>query len=237
MTTRTATGVALVALSLIASSAPAAAQTPAPDHPFGVAGRWSFAVESALGVGFQSDTRTNTGNVQTSNTIDLFASPRLGVDRFFARGLSLGASLWLNRSSTSLQMTPPAPPPSGTSSFVATNTSGTSVVFDPRVGFAARLNPWLWLWPRAGITLVYSTATGESGGQTAEDSSSFTLDLSIDAPLVFRVAPHVALTAAPSFDRTLWMKTTINVPPAAATGVDHDTLTEVGLHAGLLVYL
>jgi hypothetical protein len=218
----------LAFLTVLCWTARARAQEPPPEQPFGRAGQWTFAVENAVGVDYVTDHRTSDAQIQSTDTIDLSVSPRAGVDRFVSHGLSVGGSLRVYRSTSHLQ-TATAPTPAGYTVTIP-NVTTTNVDLGPRVGYAARLSGWLSLWPRAGITFLY--------GDTSF-GSTYVLDVSVDAPLVFRVAPHAALTVGPSFDRTLWSKsnTTITTGVGVITGSEHDTITEVGLHAGLLVTL
>ena len=134
-------------------------------------------------------------------------------------------------SSRRLRLPIPNPPWSGRHPGpLESDVSSTGLAVAPRIGYAARLASWLAIWPRAGISVAYSD--GEPGGST-----STLVELTVEVPLVFRVTPHAALTVGPTFDRSLWTKTTITATEAGQSSSEKDTVTEIGVHAGLLVHL
>jgi len=64
-------------------------------------------------------------------------------------------------------------------------TYGSSVIFSPRVGYAAQLSPNFAIWPRAGITYSYYRVTADntdaaSGAKTEDKLTADFTDVSIE---------------------------------------------------------
>ena len=98
---------------------------------------------------------------------DGYGWPRIGVDVFVVRGLTVGGALGF------LYLAPE----------MGSNTRLFLVA--PRIGYAATLAPGLAIWPRVGIT--YWNISNDSS--TSSSSSAFAL--TIEAPLAIQLAPRV----------------------------------------------
>jgi hypothetical protein len=97
--------------------------------------------------------------------------PRLAFDAFVTKGISLGGALSYARTTFSNNA------PSANAFQVA-----------PRVGYAQMVGPWLGVWPRVGVTYIYS------------DSNTNFLALTIDALAAVIASPHLAITFGPTLD-------------------------------------
>jgi hypothetical protein len=109
----------------------------------------------------------------TQNT---YQWPRLAFDTFVTKGISAGGAVSYSRSTYSNL-------PQG-QTVAATN----AFEIAPRIGYAQMVGPWLGVWPRAGVTYIYSAST-----------QSF-LALTIDALAAVVVSPHLAVTFGPTLD-------------------------------------
>jgi hypothetical protein len=180
------------------SSAPAA---PAPTGPagFGDGGQLVLSAENLFGFNYN-----HPSNGQTATTFALLSNgfagpgvntyqwPRLAFDAFVTKGISAGGAISFSRTTTSAPVT-----------------STNAFEIAPRIGYAQMVGPWLGVWPRAGITYVYS-------------SSSFNfLALTIDALAAAVVSPHLAITFGPTLDFGLSGKPT--------------KVTTIGVYFGLAI--
>jgi hypothetical protein len=128
-------------------AAVAAAAGPSGPGAFGDAGQFALSGERLFGYTYSHQKIGNgTG---TGNSFTLLSSPfgsgaggyswpRIGLDYFVARGISLGGSVSFFRTS------------SGSS-------SNTGFEVAPRIGYELPLGPALGFWPRAGVTYIHRT--------------------------------------------------------------------------------
>ena len=101
-------------------------------------------------------------------------TPRLGIDYFLTRALTLGGGIGFANSNVE-------------------DRSATAFVFAARVGYALRLGHSVSLWPRGGFT--YTTVS-------VEDSSldHYTFALTVEAPFAFALTEGFAFTLGPNLD-------------------------------------
>jgi hypothetical protein len=172
---------------------------------FGARGAWGQAEEASFGrthqlvfsadrlFGYMHSSATESYNgaeeTGSSSNVSIFssplvanaaayASPRLAFDGFVTDGLSLGGSVsyfW-------------------TSAKDIGATSSHSIdgfMIMPRVGYALALGQTAAIWPRVGFSYVHASGSGTTVNLYA---------LTIEAPLVIVLGPHVALLAGPTLD-------------------------------------
>lgn len=218
------------------AGAPAGALTVAPT--IGDPGHWAISLERAFGFDYVKETQSMGGvDQQTSSAtsfslfsnplsplLSAFSFPRAGFDVFVAPGLSLGTSLGVFHGSQSVT------PTGGTEN----SQSFTGVVVTPRIGFVAHLAPSISLWPRAGVSIIYASSSSSSNG-TDISQTSHLIAGTVEAPLVFTIAPRVAFTFGPTFDISFSGGTSATLYGMSTT-VDEKVL-EIGAQAGLLVTL
>jgi hypothetical protein len=110
-------------------------------------------------------------------------TPRVGIDYTVIPKLTIGAAVGIaNHSSKDAKG--------------EKETSFTSFLLAPRVGYMIDFADSFGIWPRAGITYTrtsFSPPTGPSGSDT-------TIDLNLEAPFVLAPANHFAFTAGPFLD-------------------------------------
>ena len=103
----------------------------------------------------------------------------------------------------------------------------------PRVGYAGRLAPTVWIWPRAGITYV-NFSTSPSGG-TSQSASLFAA--TVELPVVVALAPHALLLIGPTLDLGLSGSTKLDGTAIGGTNTSRDIKeTDIGLQASLVLY-
>ena len=219
-----------VLLSLVlASGARLHAQEEQAPALFGEKGHLVIGGERMLGYAHARQDETSDGvtRTTTSNSISLLGSPnsssaytfpRVGFDAFIAPSISLGASLTYFRTSMSV----------GGGDFKV-----SGILVAPRVGFAARLAPAVWLWPRAGITYVYDWSdVGGIFGPASGSSNLFAA--TVEAPVVLALAPQALALIGPTIDVGL---SGSNKAIDGTGSFDHDLKeTEIGLQASFMFY-
>jgi len=183
-------------------SSTAAAETP---------GSWSVGLERVFGFS-SATTKTEANgqsNSQTSNQISLFShvlgdqpgypGARLALDYLFPSGLTLGGAI-------------------GYQSYDPDTDEDDDTVrgwlLEPRVGYFASVSGNFGIWPRGGLT--YVTISTDNGGP------NYTA-LSVELPLVLRVAGNVCFAAMPYVDLGL----------GGGTDNVDQKITEIGLQFGL----
>ncbi|HEX3901380.1 MAG TPA: hypothetical protein VH853_00940 [Polyangia bacterium] len=157
--------------------APAAEAAPAPSTgpaSFGDSGELVVSIERLFGYNWAHESLGSaTGS---ANTYTLLGNPfgagaypydwpRLGLDYFVMKSISVGAAVAFARTSSG-------------------SASANELEVAPRIGYGMMVGPWLGVWPRAGVTYVYTT------------NQSY-LGLTIDLAAVIDLAPHFAITFAP----------------------------------------
>jgi hypothetical protein len=105
--------------------------------------------------------------------------------------------------------------------------SDDSFLFAPRVGYMFAFTSIVGIWPRGGFT--YRTLS-------AGDTSQHDLALTLEAPFVFTVIPHVAFWAGPTLDVGLSGSQSAPLPGGATRSVDLNA-TEIGIQTGLVGYV
>jgi hypothetical protein len=113
---------------------------------------------------------------QDSQTSTLSA-PRLGIDYFITRSLTLGGTVGLF---------------SHHQDYGRRSTS-TGVLFGARVGYAIRFSHAVSFWPRAGLTYTTVSTNGIPG-------DSHVLALSLDAPFTFAPSENFAILFGPCLE-------------------------------------
>jgi hypothetical protein len=175
------------AQNLEAPGAPAAAAAPATatgPSGWGDGGQMVLSAENLFGFNYNHP----SGNAHAT-TFGLFSNafagvgqntyewPRLAFDTFVIKGISAGGAISYARTTYS-----DAPPGQ------VLPASLNAVEIAPRLGYAQMVGPWLGVWPRAGVTYVYSS------------SSQKFLALTIDALAAVIVSPHLAVTFGPNLN-------------------------------------
>jgi hypothetical protein len=147
----------------------------------------------------------------------VFTFPRVGLDGFIAPSISLGGSLTYFHVSES-----------GNGSVTL-----SGFLIAPRLGFAGRLAPTVWIWPRAGITYInFST---DSGGATSQSASLFAV--TAEVPVVVALGPQALLTIGPTLDFGVSGSRKLNEAPIGVGNASTDIKeTDFGLQVSLLLY-
>jgi hypothetical protein len=194
-------------------------------HPdFGDTGHVAISAERLFGFVHTSITTSTAGGGSTSQSTDTltlltnplgasttgYSWPRIALDVFLSRGISLGGSL-------------------GYFNVSPTTGSISGFLFAPRVGYAGHLSPRLAIWPRGGITFEQVSTSSGGVGSTTTKQSVFALTL--EAPLTILVAPRIHVLVGPTLDLGLTgSRSTGN------TSFDRK-VTDFGIQVGLLVLL
>jgi len=226
--------VVVVVAAISTASARAQAQGEPPEAGFADKGHFALSAERLFGYVHVSQDQSN-GGISTSTTINsisvlggpvngiasIYTYPRVGVDGFIAPSISLGGSLTYFHLSTT---------PSGSSN--SETVSGFLVA--PRIGFAARLAPAVWLWPRAGITYVYVSSNLGGGGSSATTNL---FAATVEVPVVLALAPQAIAMIGPTLDLGLSgsSKVSNDQVPIAGTSTDIKE-TDIGLQISFAFY-
>jgi hypothetical protein len=161
------------------ASAPAAA--PASSGPSGLGDSSQLVLSAENMFGFNYN---HPSSGASATTFALFANPfgvgvttyqwpRLAFDAFVTKGISAGGAISFARTTVS-------------NNGASASTNAFEVA--PRVGYAQMVGPWLGVWPRIGVTYVYSA------------SNSNFLALTVDALAAIIAGPHLAITLGPTLD-------------------------------------
>ena len=222
---------AFAAAALLASSS-AWAQT------FGEKGQIAISAERLFGFTHDSAKVTQDGNESTASVTHFsllsspvsvggsgnpgfvwggYGSPRVAGDYFVINRLSVGAALGYAHWSASAD---PAGP------VAETTVSGDSFTFAPRVGYWLRFADFVGFWPRGGFT--YRTFS-------ADDASGHEFALTLEAPFLFTVIPHVGFWAGPTLDLGLTGSQSLEQPNGTTTSLDFNA-TSIGIQTGMVVY-
>jgi hypothetical protein len=208
-----------------------------PAAAFGSQRGVAITAERLFGFLYVNETQTTAGVDRTSHVtsislignslslLTLYAQPRLAADWFPIERLSVGASATYSRASTSIDA------PAGTTTSTPTY---TAYIIAPRVGYALPISPIVSLWPRVGFTyahLGFESTNGGINGNTTTTSGQSLYAVTIEAPFVFVIAPHLFLSLAPTVDLGVGGS---NSATATSTSLKE---TDFGLLAGLGGYL
>jgi hypothetical protein len=210
-----------LALAIVCATAAIPKQASAAEPALGDRGHFVLSAERLFGYVHSTAETTTAGGVETSQSTDsftLFTSPagvstgygwpRIALDAFVARGISLGGSLGMVHLS-----------PDGGDSI-------TGFIVAPRVGYAARLGARVAIWPRLGFTYV-QLSTNPAGA--AADVTLKSYAITAEVPFALFVTPGVALTIAPTFDLGIGGSRSLG-----GASVDSQ-VNDFGVHAGLFV--
>jgi hypothetical protein len=232
----------------VPSSAPSlAAPSAAPATPpeaaptVGEVRHWAISLERGFGFDYVTETQTMNGLTQRTNSATTFSLindpvadettafsfPRLGADLFVAPNLSVGASLGVFAASETFS----------SPGLTDANRSLKGGLVAPRVGYVARLSPWLSLWARAGLSLIYISTADTSGGATTSSGSFTLIAATFEAPVVFTVAPRIAFTFGPTVDYAFSGNSKSNATSTYAGSTLDDQVLEIGAQAGLVITL
>jgi hypothetical protein len=230
-----------VVIAVVGFAARSGAQTPDEGPCVGDPGHWAISVERAFGFdyvqskpmmnGVSQETMSSTsfslfGNL-ASGVGTAFSFPRVGFDAFVGKGVSVGAGLGLFHLSQSVT--------TNVATLVGEDESATGFIVAPRVGYAARLNTLVAVWPRAGVTVIYAH-NGITFPATPEQTiSTYAVAATAEVPFVFTLAPHAAVTLGPTFDYTFAGKRTTSQSGSSAATDEH--VLEFGVQAGLVITL
>lgn len=161
--------------------------------------------------------------------------PRVGYDHVFFERMTLGLDLGIGQSTvTATGSLPPS----------TTTIPAFAVGVSPRIGLLIPLAEGLALWPRAGLSFLYSSATNtrrsNDGFSTSVNTvSEFRIPLNLQLLLVVTPLPHMAFCAGLAFDPTL-LSVTTSSHGNGDTDPTPKTATATGWHgslaAGLLVH-
>jgi hypothetical protein len=155
----------------------------------------SEATSSATGADRTTtiDSLSLLGN--TLSALTRFAGPRVAFDFFASDRFSIGAAATYLNAGESQSMA------AGQS---AANPSFSGFLLAPRAGFALALGHALSWWPRVGFTFARLSAdipgAGVAGAATHQTTTTDVYALTVEAPLVFALAPHFFLSAAPTLE-------------------------------------
>lgn len=230
----------VLVLGFCARAGAQTADEPSSAPTVGDPGHWAISLERAFGFDYVKETQSvggvdqQTGSATSfslfsnplSPVVTAFSFPRAGVDVFVAPGLSLGTSLAVFHGSQSIT------PTGGTE----TSESFTGVVVTPRIGYVAHLAPSLSFWPRAGISIIYVSSSASTSGGVDISQTSDLIAGTVEAPLVFTVAPRVAFTFGPTFDIS-FSGSRSQTPAGSGTTTIDEKVMEIGAQAGLVVTL
>jgi len=189
---------AVASMVALLTSARAKAQD---EVSFGGAHRVVISAERLFGYthGTASSNAGGVGSTTTQNSWSLlggglsapslYATPHVAVDVFVTNHLTLGASASYFRLTESVAASGPA------TVFTAGSPTISQLSFAPRLGVSAALGRRIALWPRVGFTYVhlFDDELGSSG----------TVDLyalTVEAPVIFVLAPHFFVSLAPTLD-------------------------------------
>ena len=166
------------------------------------------------------------------------STPRLALDVFVAAGLSIGGSfIYLNRAgSVDRKYTPST---AGTNQEEDLPT-GSTILFSPRIGYAAQVSPSFAIWPRGGITYVNYRVTEEDtdsqGNRSTYKASADFTSFSLELMAVALPVPHFAILFGPFLDLPLGGSTKITEDGVVRPNSPKLSYWSVGASAGLAGY-
>jgi hypothetical protein len=276
---KTARLAAISLASLLVSSAALAQQAGKVDN-IGNAGQFVFGVDRVTGLAFNHLTNRQTTTVfltpavtatDTVKSRDTFTQvsflgssqppvlstgypvpvlvPRLAFDYLPIDGLSVGASFMVlhQAGETKAQDTTPGPPNSLGQKHEVTS---TTVLFEPRVGYALAFNNIVGLWPRAGFEWYHVSGEDRqlprspAQGSSKDWARGDLYQLALEVMLVVSPFPHVAILVGPYADVGLggsgraWHSDTTagGVTTIDPSQEQHPLLNSVGLTSSLVAY-
>jgi hypothetical protein len=251
------------AVATVASRAQAQTSEPPPDppNPFGSGGQLVLSIDRLANVAVQSGSRKTTspngdGLTNCSGTSVAgaffgtspwgssvcqpsgFGGVSWGADVFVADRISLGGSVtFAHDSSNNLERLDFGI----TEQYV--DSSSSSVVLSPRIGYAHALGPKWTLWPRVGVDWV--NASSEQAGYIisasgtffqASEMSTHGVNAALDAKLIYSPIAHVGLFAGVFGGLPLWNRYETKLWGVTPT-VGSSKFYDVGASVGALIYL
>jgi len=167
-----------------AALASLAGRASAQDASFGDKGHLALSAERLFGY-VHTESKASTTAASASRSVDSvtvlanpiagatgYGWPRIGIDGFVARGVSIGGSFGYFHYS-----------PDG-------STSVSGFVLAPRLGYAAMVGPRVAIWPRLGFTYE----------QISQSSTQNVFALTVEAPFTILVVPRAAFLIGPTAD-------------------------------------
>jgi hypothetical protein len=239
----------IAGLLAVATTSVASAQT---GQRFGSSGQLVLSGERLFGVaastatseqmGTEVDVSTTTIDIGVRQSQSPWSSPRIALDGFVTDGLSLGGGLGFSTFSLSTGATM-----NGTSADIDL-ASGWTFVVAPRVGYAYMFDGTVGIWPRAGLSLFFGSATLETNvldGQdldgdgmpdvmvSAPEVSLHGIALTAELPLVITPAEHFAILIAPTLDFGVSGGASTDEAGAGTSTEQDITITDLGVQIGL----
>lgn len=239
----------IAGLFVVATTTVASAQT---GPRFGGSGQLVLSGERLFGLASSTATTEQMGTEVdvTTTSIDIgvrpsqspWSSPRFALDGFVIDGLSLGGGLGFSMSSLSA-----GADVNGASADVDL-ASGWTIVVAPRVGYAYMFSDTVGIWPRAGLSLFFGSATLETNvldGQdldgdgmpdvtvSAPEVSLHGIAVTAEVPLVITPAEHFAILLAPTLDFGVAGGASSDDSGAGASAEQDITITDLGIQIGL----
>lgn len=201
---------------------------------FGDAGQVVFSAERMFGAGWtwesvevgEEDLTDTTFNVSVltnplANVTNTYSIPRVGIDFFIVDNLSIGAALGFAYASFS---------PDDQLQAANPFESVTAFLAAPRIGYAFMFGDHIGIWPRAGVSWITATFSGE--GDLKQKAERFALTAEI--PFVIQPTENAAFLIGPTLDLGLSGKNRLE---GAQANVETDvTTTELGVQFGLMVF-
>jgi hypothetical protein len=208
-------GVFALSLAPLPAQAQSAWSSPTLDN-LGEQGQIVFGVDRVMGISWDSieeedeqvdfdpvtgrTTRVKVTETWKTTRLRLFGSsafgnpfipstnvPRLAVDFFVAEGLSLGGSFSYVSDALTRERT---------GRGGGTDVTIRSILFHPRLGYAAPIDETFSIWPRAGVTYVSVTIEDDDGDESSIRTWAVT------GELMFGISPmsHFAILVGPFVD-------------------------------------
>ena len=235
-----------VAVALAVSFSAAAAGAQNAPGTFGASGQFVIGAERMFGfVSSSQKTEIEAAGATQETTVSRspfallglngnpeispYGHPRIGLDYFVIDRLSVGGSLIFRTSSGETEQEGPV---TGSSDDEST----TIFVFAPRAGYALMFNDVVGIWPRAGFS-YYNRSTDEEEQVGTREESENGLALTLEGMFVISPMNHVGFTVGPTFDIGLTGGLTQkDAAPGSAEVKSDRTLTDLAVHAGLMVW-
>ncbi len=185
------------------------------DAEFGARGRIVLGAERLFGVvhrefrqGVYSDPELEARQSATTLTVlggegsPFYAFPRIGIDVFVAKRISVGLAGGLRIDDDSRDGSKPGRLP-------RQRYESFRYVIAPRIGFAYPLTSSLAIWARAGVTYLRYSEESTVGSSLAYADGRSTLResllaVTLEPMLVWKALPPAAITLAGTFDLGVW---------------------------------
>lgn len=150
------------------------------------------------------------------------ALPRVGIDGFPTKGLSVGGSFAFFGSGGTVK--------SGGSEDDLASSSGFLIA--PRVGYAAMFSNGFGIWPRVGFTYVSEEIKSSAGNVSLSMQ-----EIDVEIPIVISPWSHFAFTVGPVMDFSVGASLKASAPGGGASQKVDFSFSTYGAMAGLVGYL